>query len=214
MPLEQVLNKSVFHHALRVQEKACTGCSHCLRVCPTDAVRIRNGKAKIKGNKCIDCGECYRACPSSAIHVEHDDLKKIFEYRYRIALIPASFLGQFPVSFSREIILGALNELGFTGVYEIEKCAPMLIQAQDKWIMGHKGQGVSISAFCPAIVRLIQVRFPMLTENLMLVKPPIDIAAVYCRQMMIDQGASPEEIGLFYFTPCAAKIAAVKSPVG
>jgi hypothetical protein len=48
----------------------------------------------------------------------------------------------------------------------------------------------------------------------MLLKPPVDIAAIYNRKKFIDQGFTSNEIGLFYVTPCAAKIAAVKSPVG
>ncbi|MFN8206257.1 MAG: [Fe-Fe] hydrogenase large subunit C-terminal domain-containing protein [Bacteroidales bacterium] len=212
--MEQRINKTEFHHALRVQEDICTGCSHCLRVCPTDAVRIRNGKSHISENKCIDCGECYRACPVSAIHVEQDDLQGMFGFRYRVALIPSVFLSQFPDSCTREMVFGALMDMGFTGVFEIEKMAPLLIHAQQEWLAGQPEKGVSISAFCPAIVRLIQVRFPGLTNHLMLVKPPVDAAAWYCRQSLLDQGAREEEIGLFYFTPCAAKIAAVKSPVG
>jgi iron only hydrogenase large subunit-like protein len=212
--MEQPLNKTGFHHALRVQEDICTGCSHCLRVCPTDAVRIRHGKSHINENKCIDCGECYRACPVSAVHVEQDDLQGMFKFRYRVALIPSVFLSQFPDSCTREMVYGALYEIGFTGVYEIERMAPLLIRAQQEWLASQPEKGVSISAFCPAIVRLIQVRFPGLTKQLMLVKPPVDAAAWYCRQSLLDQGAREEEIGLFYFTPCAAKIAAVKSPVG
>jgi len=45
-------------------------------------------------------------------------------------------------------------------------------------------------------------------------KPPLDITALYCRKELTDQGINPAEIGVFYITPCAAKIAAIKSPVG
>jgi hypothetical protein len=48
----------------------------------------------------------------------------------------------------------------------------------------------------------------------MLLKPPVDIAALYNKKKFIDKGFKTDEIGLFYITPCAAKIAAVKSPVG
>jgi len=48
----------------------------------------------------------------------------------------------------------------------------------------------------------------------MLLKPPLDITALYCRKELTDKGINPAEIGVFYITPCAAKIAAIKSPVG
>jgi hypothetical protein len=72
----------------------------------------------------------------------------------------------------------------------------------------------AISTFCPAIVRLIQVRFPSLVDQLLRVKPPSDIAALYYRKKMEEEEMKAENIGIFYVTPCAAKIASIKSPVG
>ena len=71
-----------------------------------------------------------------------------------------------------------------------------------------------ISSYCPAIVRLIQVKYPSLVNNIMRVNPPIDMSALYYREKLKSSGIPENEIGLFYATPCAAKIAAVKSPVG
>jgi len=205
---------SEFHHALRVQDELCTGCSHCMHACPTEAIRIRSGRVEINHARCIDCGECYRVCPVSAIKVEQDDLSDILRFTYRIALIPSVFMGLFRPTYTREIIFAALHEIGFTDIFEIERAVPLVMEAQEQWMASHQEDGPCISAFCPAIVRLIQVRFPGLTKKLMLVKPPVDLAALYCRKQLLDKGVQPEEIGLFYFTPCAAKIAAVKSPVG
>jgi hypothetical protein len=71
-----------------------------------------------------------------------------------------------------------------------------------------------ISSYCPAIIRLIQVKYPTLVDNIMKVNPPIDMSAMYYREKLKASGIAEEQIGLFYATPCAAKIAAVKSPVG
>jgi len=71
-----------------------------------------------------------------------------------------------------------------------------------------------ISSFCPAIVRLIQVRFPSLTENIIKLRTPKDLTAEIIIDDFTKQGFSIDEIGIFYITPCAAKIAAIKSPVG
>ena len=71
-----------------------------------------------------------------------------------------------------------------------------------------------ISTYCPAIVRLIQVKFPGLTENLIPLKAPIDLTAMYIRRKLEKEDWNAEDIGIFYITPCAAKIAAVKCPVG
>lgn len=71
-----------------------------------------------------------------------------------------------------------------------------------------------ISSFCPAIVRLIQVRFPALVDNILLVKAPVNASATYYHKILEGQGVPSEEIGIFYVTPCAAKIAALKGAEG
>ncbi|KZX14003.1 4Fe-4S binding protein [Methanobrevibacter filiformis] len=41
----------------------CEGIGKCIEECPTEAIRLINGKAF----SCITCGACYRACPNQAI---------------------------------------------------------------------------------------------------------------------------------------------------
>ena len=42
------------------------GCVACMKRCPTEAIRVREGKAKIHYDRCIGCGECVRICPHNA----------------------------------------------------------------------------------------------------------------------------------------------------
>lgn len=204
-----------FFHALQVNEKLCTGCSHCMKVCPTQAIRVRDGKAKIYENRCIDCGECFKACPAKAVYVKQDDFESIFNFPCRVALIPSVFLGQFPNDISVSRIYGILKEIGFTHVFETECTTPIYTDAKNKYAEDHPEMTPLISTFCPAIVRLIQVKFPGLVDNLIPIKTPSDITAMYVRRRLKkERQFKDNEIGLFYITPCAAKIAAVKSPVG
>jgi iron only hydrogenase large subunit-like protein len=205
--------KTDFHHALTVQSEICIGCTHCMSVCPTQAIRVRKGKALIIVNRCVDCGECYKACPVSAITVEQDDLDMIFRFPVRVILIPSVLVGQFPRKIMTSGIYKALKEIGFTHVYEVENSVDMVVEAGRQHMHENK-QRPMISSYCPAIVRLIQVKFPTLVDNIMRVNPPIDMTAMYYREKLKKSGIPEEEIGLFYATPCAAKIAAVKSPVG
>jgi iron only hydrogenase large subunit-like protein len=202
-----------FHHALTVHNDLCIGCTHCMSVCPTQAIRVRNGKAIIMANRCVDCGECYKACPVSAIGVEQDDLEMIFRYPVRVILIPSVLIGQFPRKIMASSIYNALKEIGFTHIYEVENTVDMVLEAGRQYMYEHKIRPL-ISSYCPAIVRLIQVRYPSLVGNIMRVNPPIDMSAMYYREKLKSSGIPEEHIGLFYATPCAAKIAAVKSPVG
>lgn len=208
------MDKQYFHHALKISEPNCIGCTHCIKVCPTEAIRVKNGKAQLFENRCVDCGECFRVCPVNAIYVDHDDFNQIFNYQYRIALVPGVLIGQFPENISTQQIYSVLIEIGFTHVFEIEHTVDILLEAKEDFKKKNPDTKPLISTFCPAVVRLIQVKFPALVENLILLKSPLDIAALYYKKLLTQQGIPESEIGLFYITPCAAKIAAVKSPVG
>ena len=205
----------IFFHALQVNESQCTGCSRCMKVCPTEAIRIREGIAQISESRCIDCGKCFKVCPTKAVYIKQDDFESIFNFPCRVALIPAVFLGQFPNDISVSRIYAILKEIGFTHVFETESTNPIYTHAKNKYLHEHSDNLPLISTFCPAIVRLIQVKFPGLTDNLIPVKAPIDITAMYVRSKFKKEGKyKDDEVGVFYITPCAAKIAAVKSPVG
>ncbi|MEI7662198.1 MAG: [Fe-Fe] hydrogenase large subunit C-terminal domain-containing protein [Bacteroidota bacterium] len=203
-----------FHHALKFREDICIGCSHCMNICPTEAIRVTHGKAQLHANRCVDCGECYRVCPVGAIIVEQDDFDNIYRFDTRIALIPSVFTGQFPDSVDSCDILSAVRSLGFTHVYEVEEGVEFLNNRFNEYLGEHKSVKPLISPFCPAIVRLIQVRFPTLVGNIILLKAPVDITALHVRKTLVSQGIDPLQMGIFYVTPCAAKIVAVKSPVG
>ena len=207
------MENKFFHHALKILRDVCIGCSHCMRVCPTEALRVRNGKAELYDNRCIDCGECFKVCPVNAIIIEQDDFSKIFNYKRRVALVPAVLLGQFPDDVSPKEVYSTLLELGFTDVFEAENSVDILKESINRYVQNNVQKPV-ISSFCPAVVRLIQVKFPALVDNIMLLKPPLDLSAIFYKLMLIDQGVAEEDIGIFYVTPCAAKIAAIKSPVG
>ncbi len=208
------MDNKIFHHALKIQKEQCIGCSHCMNICPTEAIRVRNGKAELFENRCIDCGECFRVCPVNAIIIEQDDFNKIFQYKHRIALLPAVFSGQFPEEVKTTQIYDVLIDLGFTDVYEVEHGVEELKDAMQEFAQTHQENKPLISSFCPAVIRLIQVKFPALTENIISLHPPLDIAALYYKKMLMDKGIDESDIGIFYVTPCAAKIAAIKSPVG
>ncbi len=175
---------------------------------------LEQGKAILYENRCVDCGECFKVCPVKAINIDHDDFSRISTFKHRIALVPAVFIGQFPENISRELIYRAILACGFTQIYEVELGTILLVEQIRKYAEENPGIKPLISSFCPAIIRLIQVKFPSLVNNIMLLKPPLDITALYCRKLLTDQGVNPAEVGVFYFTPCAAKIAAIKSPVG
>lgn len=204
-----------FYHALQINENQCIGCSHCMKICPTEAIRVYDGKAHISESRCIDCGKCFKICPTRAVYIKQDDFESIFNFPCRVALIPSVFLGQFPNDISVSRIYAILKEIGFTHVFETESTTPIYTAAKNKYHYEHRDIVPLISTYCPAIVRLIQVKFPGLVDNLIPIKAPIDITAMYIRRKFQKETTyEDKEVGIFYITPCAAKIAAVKNPVG
>lgn len=202
------------YHALNVDASKCIGCTHCMKSCPSEAIRVTNGLAVIDHEKCVDCGQCHRVCPSKAFYVEQDDLSKIRGFKYRVILFPSVMIGQFQEKYSENQIYEGLKKVGFTHIYEVEQPMQVLIDSINEIIEDKDKPKPAISIYCPAIVRLIQGRYPSLTENLILRKTPHNLAAHFAIEQLMLEGALREEIGLFYATPCIAKIASVKSPVG
>lgn len=203
-----------FYHALKVAPTACIGCTHCMSLCPTHAIRIQDGLATIKKNACVDCGMCLKSCPRQAIYVEQDDFNQIFHFKHRIILLPTVLFGQFSEEITEAQIFTELHAMGFTQVIEVAQASGILTKAIRRHMEKNSHERPFISAFCPAVIRLIQVRFPSLIDHIIPLKQAMDLAAIYARKKYLDQGIPPGEVGIFYVTPCAAKIAAVKSPVG
>ena len=54
------MDKVIRYHSVRLDKTRCKGCTNCLKHCPTEAIRVRNGRAHIIDERCIDCGECIR----------------------------------------------------------------------------------------------------------------------------------------------------------
>ena len=208
------MSPSKRYHALTIDEQTCIGCTHCMKVCPTEAIRVVGGLAEIREDRCVDCGHCMRACPVKAIYVEQDDIKKIQTFKYRVVLFPAVMIGQFPEKYTEDQIYAALLKIGFTHVFEVEQPIGILKNSIKEYCRKSTAHRPHISTFCPAIVRLIQIRYPSLTENLIRRKAPHDLGAHFAISELKKQGAKEEEIGLFYVSPCNAKISSVKSPVG
>jgi len=52
---------------LNVRREICAGCGTCIRACPTDAISLDRGKARIDQAKCNYCYHCIQACPRGAI---------------------------------------------------------------------------------------------------------------------------------------------------
>lgn len=202
-----------YFHSVTLEEEKCRGCTNCIKHCPTEAIRVRNGKATIIKERCIDCGECIRVCPYHAKKAVTDPFSMLSDYSFRIALPAPTLYGQFGLGFSRERILEGLIKLGFDWVFEVSKAAEIVSDATRRIIKSGNMKKPVISSACPAVVRLIQVRFPNLINNLLKIESPMEVAARIAKQTIAQRQNIPsDKIGVFFISPCAAKVTSVKAP--
>ena len=69
-----------------LDKELCMGCINCIKRCPTEAIRVRDGKAHILKERCIDCGECIRICPHHAKKAITDPVSILENFQYTISL--------------------------------------------------------------------------------------------------------------------------------
>ncbi|HBI73935.1 MAG TPA: ferredoxin, partial [Lachnospiraceae bacterium] len=148
---------SEFFTSVHLKEELCMGCINCIKRCPTQAIRVRNGKAVITKEFCIDCGECIRICPHHAKEAIYDPLEIMKQYEYTVALPAPSLYGQFNHLDDINIVLTALKKMGFNDVYEVSGAAELVSEISRNYVQNHKDKWPIISTACPTVVRLIQV---------------------------------------------------------
>ena len=202
-----------YKHSVSLDITKCKGCTTCLKRCPTEAIRIRDGHAQINSKRCIDCGECIKVCPYKAKRATHDSLEAMKNYKIKVALPAPALYGQFDNMTSADYIIDGLYEMGFDYVFEVA-CAAELVSAYTRMYLKNKDiKKPVISSACPVITRMISINFPYLCDNIMPILPPVEVAARMARDKMLEEhpDASSEDIGVFFISPCPAKVSYVKN---
>lgn len=204
-----------FYHSVRLDEDKCKGCINCIKRCPTEAIRVRNGKAVINEKFCIDCGECIRICENHAKLALVDKLREMDRFKYTIALPAPTLYSQFNNLEDKNIVLNALLKIGFDAVYEVSAAAELVSEATRIFLSEHRDGMPWISTACPTVVRLIRVRFPNLIDHLLPIKPPVELAAeLAVKEAMEKTGLPREDIGTVFISPCPSKNTYAKAPLG
>lgn len=209
------MNEQYFHSVV-LNEDRCVGCTSCLKVCPTEAIRLKEGKARIIGEKCIDCGECIRICPNHAKSAVTDNTDILKKYKYTIAIPSLVLYGQFPVNAGIDKMLTAVRKIGFDEIYEASTGTEIITSVIKNCILKNpEKKRPIINSSCPATLRLIQIRFPELLPNVADIETPIEIAARLSKTEAVKKtGLSMDEIGVIFISPCTARVTSVKHPIG
>ena len=204
-----------FVHSVTLEKRLCNGCTNCIKRCPTQAIRVRGGKAVIEAGRCIDCGECIRLCPHRAKRAVSDPLALLGHFEYRVAIVPPSLYVQYNHQKNQDLVLDALCKAGFDDVFEEAAAAELISDATSRILATGSVEKPVISSACPAVTRLIRVRFPQLIDHVLPLVPPMELAARMAKERAAEKTGLPaEKIGCIAIVPCPAKVTMRRAPVG
>ena len=202
-----------YKHSVSLDVEKCKGCTDCLKRCPTEAIRIRDGHACIDPERCIDCGECIRVCKNKAKRAVCDKLSMIPKDKWTVALPAPTLYGQFDNLDDIDYVLQGLLDYGFNDVYEVACAAEIVSDYTRKYLKKPNIQKPIISSACPVITRLISLRYPFLCDNLLPILPPIEMAAAEARKRALEKNPhlTRDDVCIVFISPCPAKVSYVKN---
>ncbi|HPM38671.1 MAG TPA: [Fe-Fe] hydrogenase large subunit C-terminal domain-containing protein [candidate division Zixibacteria bacterium] len=202
-----------YYHAHQVNPRKCRGHMNCMRRCPTQAIRVRNGTAVIHDELCIDCGTCISVCPSAAIDPVINPLQAFSGFKYKVVVPSSALYAQFDSSIHPWVIHQAFRRLGFDLVVNVGLTCEYLAKATTRYLDKYTGPRPVISSECPCVIRLIQVRYPDLVGNIIRLDVRRELTARGTRRsLMASTGLGSEEIGIIYISPCPAKVVSIEQP--
>ncbi len=213
MPRYDIMWMGRMRHGFRFITEKCDGHMQCMRICPTQAIRVKGGKARLIPELCIDCGECLTACPTGAITATTTSFGELDRYRFKVAIPAPAFFAQFSMEETPYRIAKALIHIGFDAVWDYSVDTELISRAIVEFVKNWKGPFPLISNSCPVVVRLVQVAYPSMVRHLLPMEAPREIAAREIKRKYSKKlGLKPEEIAAVYITPCQAKSISILEP--
>jgi iron only hydrogenase large subunit-like protein len=200
-------------HGFRIDREKCQGCLSCMRVCPTHAIRVKDAKARYRSDSCIDCGVCLTACSSDAIYATTTSVEDLSRFKFKVAVPSPILFGQFPTGITPAQIVEGLLAFGFDEVWDYSVEINLVARAVQQYVDRWTGPTPLISISCPVVVRLVQVSYPAMVDQLIPIQPPREIAGREAKRCFSARLGLPEDqIAAIYITPCQAKTISILQP--
>ncbi len=99
----------------------CRDCRSCLAACPTQAMRVRNGRPSVLEHLCVDCADCIAACAPGALTVREEvsSLDDLTEKADMVLAVPPALLAGCGSAHPPAQVLAGLQTLGFAEVITV-----------------------------------------------------------------------------------------------
>ncbi len=199
-----------YQYSLRFEPERCDGCTACMRACPAEAVRVRKGRALKLESRCIDCGECIKVCTKRAIVPLTHRMSELAGFDWKIAIPSPALYAQFDPEVLPGVVLAALKKCGFDDVECLSPACDAVMSATEIFLNAYKGAFPLISSFCPTVVRLVQVQYPDLVEQLLPILAPREVSARAAKERKSrESGLDAGRICAVYITPCPSKMVGI-----
>ncbi|PKP53404.1 MAG: hypothetical protein CVT92_04500 [Bacteroidetes bacterium HGW-Bacteroidetes-1] len=152
----------------------CRDCYRCVRVCPVNAIRMKDGQAEVITEICIACGTCISACPqqAKAYRTDYEKVIQMIEDGDQMALsLAPSFVVRYN-DWEQKRLPSALRMLGFHYVGETSVGAWHTAVSTASYIKDHPERS-HICTACPAVVSYVLHETPSLSVNLVPIVSPM-----------------------------------------
>lgn len=204
-------------HYVEVDEKLCNGCVLCMKACPTKAIRVKNGIARIEGI-CIDCVECVLVCPRGAMKALTAERVNLVDSRAYVVSPSTVLYSQFGEDVLPNDVLLGLSRMGFRYVHDQSYTSELFNFATELYIREMRKKPDApfpvISPICPVVLLLIAFQFPTLLNHISPLATPREIVAREAKKRIsIKDGIRPEEVMVLHITPCPAMKAQITEPL-
>jgi hypothetical protein len=140
--------------------------------------------------------------------VPSDSLDEVKRGGDAMAILDPTVFWQFGGQTPPARIAEAFLQIGFTAVQGLGEALGIYGAAVSSYLSSKERPLPAISSACPAVVQLVQVKYPSLLENLVPILPPLKIMTSH--PIGVDAGNSTKP--MYYIVPCLAQARAAMEP--